>query len=111
VASGDWGVAQAAPAGREPGEVVAAELRCLWQDLAGARGQALDGRWSIQCDDLTTRIVDLSRLAGATPWDEVPFDLVADGTYQGILTAAGISIEMPAGGQASAGVAASRPFR
>lgn len=71
------------------------ELPQLWHDLADARGQVPPGSWSIRCDDLTMRIVVLSRLAGPTASDEVPLNLVLDGTYQGILTAATVSHDPP----------------
>ena len=44
----------------------------------------------MHCDWLTTRIVILSRLAGVTSWEEVPTDLLLDGTYAGICAAAGL---------------------
>lgn len=64
----------------------------LWSDLSTARRDAYDqtGRWSLHCDWLVSRIVILSRLAGVTDWDHVPTDLVLDGTYEGILKAAGL---------------------
>jgi len=68
------------------------EARDLWGDLSSARSAALDRslRWSMHCDWLTTRIVILSRLAGVTSWEEVPTDLLLDGTYAGICAAAGL---------------------
>lgn len=56
---------------------------------------ALRGNWSMACDWAVERIVTLSRLAGATPWDEVSVTLLLDGTYQGVLSAAGIPFEPP----------------
>lgn len=77
------------------GAAVREELAALWSGLDRAVHDALRGDWSIECDWVTTRIVRLSRLAGATPWEQVPIPLVLDGTWQGILTAAGIAFEQP----------------
>jgi hypothetical protein len=68
------------------------ETRDLWSDLSTARREAYDQklRWSMHCDWITTRIVILSRLAGVTDWEQVPTDLVLDGTYAGILATAAL---------------------
>jgi hypothetical protein len=71
------------------------ELKDLWSDLDQARHYALRGGWSMACDWIVTRIVRLSRLAGATPWQEVPIPLMLDGTYVGVLATAGIAFERP----------------
>lgn len=71
------------------------ELRCLWGDLDQARRYAINGVWSMQCDGLVARIVTLSRLAGPTNWGDIQVNLLQDGTYQGILQAAGISFDPP----------------
>jgi hypothetical protein len=71
------------------------ELVSLWTDLDHAVHYAYRGGWSMGCEWITRRIVRLSRLAGATPWGQIPIPLLLDGTYQGILTAAGIAFEEP----------------
>ena len=86
--------AAVAVAGEEPPAdlptAVAEELIALWSDLGEARRRAAGRGWSVECDGLVVRIVMLSRLAGATPWQHVPAALLADGTYQGILRSAGV---------------------
>ena len=74
---------------------VRAELEHLWSDLDHERSYAYNGVWSVGCDGRVTRIVALSRLAGATRWGAIPVSLLQDGTYQGILNAAGIPFEPP----------------
>jgi hypothetical protein len=86
-------------AGEDPpadlGAAVREELACLWTDLDQAVHYALRGGWSMGCDWVTARIVRLPRIAGATPWEQVPIPLVLDGTWQGILAASGITCEPP----------------
>ena len=64
--------------------------------------------WPAECDGLVVRIVMLSRVAKATPWQHVPASLLADGIYQGILRSAGIIFAPP--GTAETGDV-SRPAR
>jgi hypothetical protein len=71
------------------------ELEALWSDLSAARRNACRDRWSMQCDWLTGRIVILTRLAGATPWEKIQPDLLLDGTYAGILEATGAVFGQP----------------
>lgn len=71
------------------------ELSNLWSDLDEAMNRAINGRWSMQCDWLTERIVTLTRFAGATPWEQVPTTLLLNGNYQGIMTAAGFHYPPP----------------
>ena len=75
---------------------VAEELIALWSDLNEALRRARQ-RWSVECDGLVARIVMLSRLTTATPWQQVPASLLADGIYQGILRSAGVAFVPPAG--------------
>ncbi len=58
------------------------ELEHLWHDLHNARQVAVNGVWSIQCENLAYRIVMLSRLAGALSADHVQVDVVLDGLYE-----------------------------
>jgi hypothetical protein len=60
------------------------ELACLWGDLETARQSAINGTWSIQCDNLTERIKDLTAVIGPTPWDEIQIPLLELGIYQRI---------------------------
>jgi len=99
--------AAVALAGEEPpadlSAAVAEELIALWSDLSEALRRAAGRDWSVECDGLVVRIVMLSRLAGATPWQHVPAWLLADGVYQGILRSAGVIF--PAGSAAEPMVA------
>ncbi|HTE56989.1 MAG TPA: hypothetical protein VK698_39320 [Kofleriaceae bacterium] len=66
-------------------EVVAREeLACLWGDLEIARRSAINGTWSVSCDDITQRIKDLTAAVGPTPWDEIQIPLLELGIYQRI---------------------------
>jgi len=91
--------AAVAVAGEEPpanlSAAVAEELIALWSDLSEALHRAAGRCWSLECGGLVVRIVMLSRLAGATPWQHVPAWLLADGTYQGILRSAGFIVALP----------------
>lgn len=78
------------------GDAAREELANLWTDLDQAVHYANDGRWSMGCDNVTRRIIALSRVAGSVPWQEVPWPLLASGTYQGILADAGIEHTEPA---------------
>ena len=79
---------------------VAEELIALWSDLSQAVRRAARQRWSVECDGLVVRIVMLSRLATATPWQQVPASLLGDGIYQGILRSAEIAFAPPGTGGA-----------
>jgi hypothetical protein len=79
-------------------EAVRVELVHLWTDLLHAIRFAYRGSWSVGCEDLTGRIIWLSRLVGATPWRQLPLsELLLDGIYAGIYTSAGIAFEAPTG--------------
>jgi len=99
---GERWAAAVAMAGEEPPAdlpaVVAEELIALWSDLSQALGPAGVRRWSVECDGLVVRIVMLSRLTSATPWQHVPASLLAEGIYQGILRSAGIMFAPPGTG-------------
>jgi len=74
---------------------VAEELIALWSDLGLALRRAPRQLWPVECDGLVVRIVMLTRLTKATPWQQVPASLLADGIYQGILRAAGVAFAPP----------------
>ena len=68
------------------------ELSDLWGDLHSAQNHAINGRWSIACDNLEERIKALTPLVGATPWDEVQIPLLENGVYQRIHADLGIAV-------------------
>lgn len=70
------------------------ELQELWNDLQQARGYAVNGEWSIKCDELLARIQMFTRLVGPTPWEEIPIPLLEDGTYQRIHAEMGVTAEV-----------------
>jgi hypothetical protein len=72
-------------------EAVHDELVHLWGDLCQATREAAGGCWSIQCENITYRIVALSRFAGALPWEEVNVDLVWSGLYERVHDEAGLA--------------------
>jgi hypothetical protein len=59
-------------------------LQLAWGELQSARHEALNGRWSMRCDDLVDRIIGLTRLVGPLPWEEIQVDLLLDGIYERI---------------------------
>ena len=70
-----WDAAVAVAGDGPPADLSAAaaeELIALWSDLSQALRRAARQRWSVECDGLVVRIVMLSRLTGATPWQHVP---------------------------------------
>jgi hypothetical protein len=90
-------VAEAAkePAPASVAEAIEGELVILWCDLDHAMRNAYRGGWSINCDNIAARIIGLSRLVGATPWENISIPLLLDGVYQGLLTDAGIKHAAP----------------
>ena len=70
------------------------ELVCLWDDLQEARSSALNGEWSMQCDQLVWRIEALTKLLGPTPWDAIPMPLLEDGIYQRIHADMGVNVDV-----------------
>lgn len=64
-------------------------LQLAWSDLETARGTAINGRWSMACDDQVCRIVGLTRLVGPLSWEHVSVDLILDGVYERIHEAMG----------------------
>ena len=96
---GEWWAAAVAAAGEQPpadlSAAVAEELIALWSDLGEAIRRAADRSWSVECDGLVVRIVMLSRLTAATPWQWIPVPLLVRGVYQGLLESAGIAFTSP----------------
>jgi hypothetical protein len=107
-----WDAAVAA-AGEEPPPdlpaAVAEELIALWSDLGEAMRRAGSRSWSVECDGLVVRIVMLSRLTAATPWQWIPVPLLASGVYQSILRSAGVAFTAPGVGEIQGLSAVGRP--
>jgi hypothetical protein len=88
-------VDEAIAADPEPGEYATPDsaLRWLlvlaWSDLQSAL-DAMNGRWSMACDDQICRIAGLTRLVGPLPWKEVSVDLILNGVYERVHEAIGI---------------------
>jgi len=96
-----WDAAVAVAGDGPPADLpsaVAEELIALWSDLSQALRRAARQRWSVECDGLVVRIVMLTRLTRATPWQHVPASLLANGMYQGILRSAGVAFTVPGTG-------------
>jgi hypothetical protein len=72
-----------------------AELIALCSDLCEAQRRAAGRSRSAECDGLVMRIVMLTRLATATPWQWIPMSLLANGVYQGILRSADVAVARP----------------
>jgi hypothetical protein len=71
-------------------EASRAELTRLWGELGEARQRDREA-WL----PVASAIVRLSREAGALPWREVPPGLVADGSYERLMAAAGVPFTLP----------------
>jgi hypothetical protein len=69
------------------------EVNCLWSDLNDATRQAVNGSWSMACDDIASRIVGLGRFVGALPWEHVQVDLLRSGVYERVYRGAGLEYE------------------
>lgn len=67
------------------------ELVNLWSDLTAAVRYAHNGCWSVGCENVATRIVTLSRMVGATRWEEIDVDLLRSGVYERVYRDAGIN--------------------
>lgn len=74
-------------------DAVREEVADLWRDLNSAQSRAINGRWSIECDNLEERIKNLTPLVGATPWEEIQIALLENGVYQRIHADLGITVE------------------
>lgn len=64
-------------------------LELAWDDLESARRDAINGRWSIRCDNQVDRIIGLTRLVGPLPWEHIQVSLILDGIYERIHEAIG----------------------
>lgn len=76
-------------------EFVRDEQIHLWQDLAKAIGDAVDGTWSIAASNAARRIIRSARLVGPSPHGELSWSLVAGGVYEAVLRAGGIEPALP----------------
>jgi hypothetical protein len=93
-----WARAVADAAEEEPAslaEAARAELAELWTDLEHEMTFAMNGRWSMACDNRVRRIIVLSRLVGAIGWAQIPCTLLLDRTWQGVMTDAALPGELP----------------
>lgn len=64
-------------------------LSLAWGQLLEAKRGAINGRWSIQCENVVDRIAGLTRLVGPQEWESVPVDLILNGWYERVNAAAG----------------------
>ena len=78
------------PAGRD--FIIEAQVRD-WDDLSDAIRNAINGYWSMEVEWHVGAIRKAANLVGATPWGEVPFEIVYSGLYRAILEHG--SIEQP----------------
>lgn len=76
-------------------EAIEEELESLWDDLEKARRSAVNGQWSIECDNLVYRIQTLTMLVGPTHWTRIQLNLLEKGIYQKILDEMDITYETP----------------
>jgi hypothetical protein len=93
-----WAAAVAAAGEAPPADLsaaVAEELIALWSDLCEALRRAAGRSWPVECEGLVVRIVMLSRLTTATPWQWIPMPLLTNGVYQGILRSADVASTLP----------------
>lgn len=69
----------------------------LWADLDHAVRRAhvdppvIPGRWSIECDGLARRIIDIAALVGPVGWEHIQVDLLLQGIYEEVLRAGGLT--------------------
>lgn len=71
------------------------EQELLWNDLANDLDHAINGMWSIGAANTSVRIIGVARLIGPTPYESVPWRLLAGGVYPALLAAGGIPHEPP----------------
>ena len=71
-------------------DAIRGEIVSLWGDLSSAINESINHQWSIRCDGLTERIVELSHLVGPTSWEEIGVGLLESGVYERIYHDAGI---------------------
>jgi hypothetical protein len=93
-----WAAAVAAAGEAPPADLsaaVAEELIALCSDLCEAQRRAAGRSRSAECDGLVMRIVMLTRLTTATPWQWIPMPLLTNGVYQGILRSADVAFAPP----------------
>jgi hypothetical protein len=65
-------------------EALQEELLYLWSDLSQAVNEALNGKWSMRCDNLVARIQTITQLVGVVPPERINFGLLREGvnTYE-----------------------------
>lgn len=67
----------------------------LWSDLEIAIRTSRNRTWSISASWFATRIVGAARLVGPTPFEDVPWVLLAGGVYEALLTAGQLTPDLP----------------
>lgn len=78
---------------------IRAELVQLWGDLHQATQDAMVGGWSVGCENLADRIVELTQLVGPVGWEQIDTALVFSGVYEKVHRDAGLEprpIDWPA---------------
>jgi hypothetical protein len=71
-------------------EAVRWELVLLWSDMTEARRHARGGCWSVGCENIAGRIVELTKFVSAISWEEVDVAVLLDGTYEKVHRDAGL---------------------
>lgn len=71
------------------------EQAALWRELSDAIRTGINTTWSMRASAIAGRIVAAARIAGPTPYTEVPWSLVAGGVYAAVLATAAIERELP----------------
>lgn len=66
------------------------ELQCLWSDLEEAQRRAVNGDWSIDCDDKAQRIRDASSLVGPVSWRNIAMPSIVNGWFVAMSNRIGI---------------------
>ena len=71
------------------------ELQQLWNDLFWAIRSAHNDEWSVQCDNLASRIQALTKLVGPTPPEQISYGLLREGqeVYERLHTEIGADID------------------
>lgn len=77
----------------DPTAVLEYELECLWGDLSYAIRMAHNGVWSIGCEALCRRIVNISLIVGATNWEKITVQLLHSRVYSNLMEGAQIEFD------------------
>lgn len=66
------------------------ELVCLWGDMDEAQLAALNGSWSIRMEHVQDRILTLTKIVGACPWQHIQIRILKNGLYEKVHLDAGL---------------------